>query len=293
MTTGGSLIRVLTIMACSLLLYACSAATPLNLLSGFGQQYEVRTVSYGEDRRQVLDLYVPDTVDADTPVVLFFYGGSWDSGERADYRFVGGALADQGIVAAIADYRVYPQVTFPLFVNDAAKAFATVKRETGTTRPIFVMGHSAGAQIASLLTLDPRYLEREGYDNCADIAGLIGLAGAYDFLPLPFASLAPIFPEETRRQSQPVLFAKGKKPPSLLLHGADDKIVESVDTKILAEGLRASGNRVEAIFYQNVSHAGILGALSPVLTATAPTRTDILTFVVEIQQAQYPGCERT
>ncbi|MCR9137565.1 MAG: alpha/beta hydrolase [Alphaproteobacteria bacterium] len=293
MTTGGCLIRVFTILACSLLLYACSAATPLNLLSGFGQQFEVRTISYGEDRRQAVDIYVPDRVDTDTPVVLFFYGGAWDSGDRADYRFVGGALANQGIITAVADYRVYPQVTFPLFVNDAAKAFAAVKRDTGTSGPIFVMGHSAGAQIAALLVLDPRYLEREGYNNCADVAGLIGLAGAYDFLPLPFASLAPIFPEDTRRQSQPVLFAKGKKPPSLLLHGADDKIVESVDTKILADRLRAGGNRVDAIFYENVSHAGILGALSPALTKTASTRSDILAFVAATQQAQYSGCERT
>jgi len=284
------LIRILTIMACSLLLYACSAATPLNLLAGVGQQFEVRTVAYGDDPRQKLDLYVPGKVDADTPVVLFFYGGSWDSGERADYRFVGAALADKGIITAIADYRVYPQVTFPLFVNDAASAFAAVRRDTGTSHPVFIMGHSAGGQIAALLALDPRYLRREGYDNCRDVAGLIGLAGAYDFLPLPFASLTPIFPAQTRRQSQPSLFARGKKPPSLLLHGADDTIVESVDTKILADRLRASGNRTEAIFYENVSHAGILGALSPVLTATAPTRSDVLAFVDEIRQAQYPGC---
>lgn len=284
------MIRILTIMACSLLLYACSAATPLNLLAGVGQQFDVRTVSYGNDPRQKLDLYVPSDVEADTPVVLFFYGGSWDSGDRADYRFVGASLADKGIITAIADYRVYPQVTFPLFVDDAASAFAAVRRDTGTRHPIFIMGHSAGGQIAALLALDPRYLSREGYDNCRDVAGLIGVAGVYDFLPLPFESLAPIFPVETRRQSQPSLFAKGKKPPSLLLHGADDTIVEPVDTKILSDRLRASGNRTEAIFYENASHAGILGALSPVLVRTAPTRSDVLAFVEDIRQAQYPGC---
>lgn len=284
------MIRALTIFAISLLLFACSAATPLNLLSGVGRQHEVRTISYGEDRRQKLDLYVPSTIDAELPVVLFFYGGSWDSGERADYRFVGNALADHGIIVAIADYRVHPQVTFPTFVEDAAMAFAAVKRDTKTPRPIFVMGHSAGAQIAALLAFDSRYLRLEGYDNCDDVAGFIGLAGPYDFLPLPFPSLVPVFPEKSRRDSQPVLFAEGKNPPSLLLHGADDKIVESIDTKILADRLRANGNQTKAVLYQGVSHAGILGAMSPILTATAPTRTDVAAFIGNVRDAEYPGC---
>lgn len=284
------MIRVLTILAGSLLLFACSAAAPLNLLSGIGRQHEVRTINYGEDHRQKLDLFFPGKTDSDTPVVLFFYGGSWDSGERAEYRFVGHALAANGIITAIADYRVYPQVTFPVFVEDAAKAFSAVKRDTQTRQPIFVMGHSAGAQIAALLAFDPGYLKREGFDNCDDVAGFIGLAGPYDFLPLPFPSLEPVFPENSRPISQPVLFAAGKNPPSLLLHGADDAIVESVDTKILSDRLLASGNQTRAVFYQGVSHAGILGAMSPILTATAPTQADVIQFIDDIQGARYPGC---
>lgn len=282
--------QLICISLCSIFLLACSATTPLNVLSAVGSSSDVRTVQYGDDPRHKLDLYTPVASAQDAPIILFLYGGSWDNGKRSDYRFVGEALSDAGAITAIADYRVYPQVSFPDFVEDAAMAFAAVRRLTESSRPIFVMGHSAGAQIAALLALDPRYLAREGLDTCRDVAGLIGLAGPYDFLPLPFSSLESIFPEDTRRESQPVAFASGRNPPSLLLHGDADTIVEPVDTKILAEKLQTAGNRTTAVFYEGVSHAEILGALSPVLASAAPTKSDIVKFVDNIHRDGYSGC---
>lgn len=282
--------QLVCLTICSMILIACSASAPLNLLSAVGTDNEVRTIGYGSDTRQKLDLYTPATSVADSPIVLFVYGGSWQSGDRSDYRFVGDALAKAGITAAIADYRVYPKVSFPGFVEDAAMAFAALRRQTGTSRPIFVMGHSAGAQIAALLAFDPKYLAREGLDKCRDVAGLIGLAGPYDFLPLPYPSLAPIFPEETRQQSQPIAFADGRNPPSLLLHGSADTVVEPIDTSILAEKLVTAGNRTTAILYEGVTHAEILGALSPVLAGAAPTKSDIMKFIGGIRRDGYSGC---
>lgn len=282
--------RLVCLTVCSMILIACSASAPLNLLSAVGTDNEVRTISYGADIRQKLDLYTPATSVAGSPIVLFIYGGSWQSGDRSDYRFVGDALAKAGITAAIADYRVYPQVSFPGFVEDAAKAFATLRKQTGSATPIFVMGHSAGAQIAALLAFDPKYLTREGLDKCRDVAGLIGLAGPYDFLPLPYPGLAPIFPEETRQQSQPIAFADGRNPPSLLLHGSADTVVEPIDTSILAEKLVTAGNRTTEILYEGVTHAEILGALSPVLAGAAPTKSDIMKFIGGIRRDGYSGC---
>ena len=177
--------RLFGLMLVLMVASACTAATPLNVASNLGSADQLRNISYGSDDRNKYDLYLPADEAADTPIILFFYGGSWENGKRADFRFVGNALADAGIIAAIPDYRVYPEVVFPAFVQDAARAFAAVHRRFGSSRPVFVMGHSAGAHIAALLALDPRYLRQVGLDNCNDVAGLIGLAGPYDFLPLP------------------------------------------------------------------------------------------------------------
>lgn len=270
---------------------ACTAATPLNLASNLGSADQLRNISYGSDDRNKYDLYLPADEAADTPIILFFYGGSWENGKRADFRFVGNALADAGIIAAIPDYRVYPEVVFPAFVQDAARAFAAVHRRFGSSRPVFVMGHSAGAHIAALLVLDPRYLRQVGLDNCNDVAGLIGLAGPYDFLPLPYPRLAKIFPQATRSESQPVAFTSGQKPPALLLHGSNDVVVEPVDTEILSAKLEAAGNDTTTKFYDSVSHAAILGALSPVLTSVAPTKADLQKFVADVQNDELAGCD--
>ncbi|MEX0301652.1 MAG: alpha/beta hydrolase [Leisingera sp.] len=269
---------------------ACTAATPLNIASNLGSTDRQRNISYGNHDRNKYDLYLPAESAADTPVILFFYGGSWENGRRADFRFVGNALAEAGIITAIADYRVYPEATFPAFVHDAARAFAAVHRRFGSSRPLFVMGHSAGAHIAAMLALDPRYLRQAGLDNCNDVAGLIGLAGPYDFLPLPYPRLAEIFPQATRNESQPVAFASGRKPPALLLHGSGDVVVEPVDTETLSARLEAAGNDTTTKFYDGVSHAAILGALSPVLTSVAPTKADILKFVADVENNELTGC---
>ncbi len=277
---------VLVLMVAS----ACTAATPLNIASNLGSTDQKRNISYGSHDRNKYDLYLPANRAADTPIILFFYGGSWENGKRADFRFVGNALAGMGIIAAIADYRVYPEVVFPAFVQDAARAFAAVHKRFGSSRPVFVMGHSAGAHIAALLALDPRYLEQVGLDNCDDVAGLIGLAGPYDFLPLPYPRLSRIFPQATLSESQPVNFASGRKPPALLLHGSSDAVVEPVDTEILSAKLESAGNDTTAKFYDGVSHAAILGALSPVLNSVAPTMDDLLKFVADVQSSDRAGC---
>jgi acetyl esterase/lipase len=70
-----------------------------------------------------LDVYAPGDA-ALAPVVVFFYGGSWEDGKRRWYRYVGDALASSGVVTIIPDYRKYPDVRFPAFMHDAANAVA-------------------------------------------------------------------------------------------------------------------------------------------------------------------------
>ncbi len=169
--------------------------------------------------RGTFDLYVPESATASTPVVVFFYGGGWDGGAKSIYPFVGQSLASEGFIVAIPDYRIYPEVRFPGFVEDGARAVAAVEglvRKGGGgvpagRHPVFLMGHSAGAQIAALLAYDGRYLAKAGASN-ASLAGFIGLSGPYDFLPLKEERYKRIFPPALRDASQPVRFVSAGDP---------------------------------------------------------------------------------
>ena len=217
--------RLALLFAAALSLTACSAVDLLNATSILRGGSVERGIAYGDLPRQRMDIYRPDGADAATPVVMFVYGGSWDSGQRGDYAFVGEALANEGFIAVIPDYRVHPQVTFPAFVEDTALAFARVKRDVAGDRPVFVMGHSAGAHIASLLVLDPTYLRQVGREPCRDVAGLIGASGPYDLLPLTEERYKRVFPVPVRQRAEPLDYAPGRHPPSLLVHSRDDTVV--------------------------------------------------------------------
>ena len=266
--------RIASLAFAALLLAACSGADLLNLTSGLDGRVE-KGVAYGRLDRQRLDIYRPDGRSKAT--ILFIYGGSWQEGERGDYAFVGEALANAGFTTAIPDYRLFPEVKFPDFVNDAAAAFAAVRK--GSEGPVFVMGHSAGAQIAALLTLDPRYLGRHKLSSCRDVAGLIGVSGPYDFLPLQDPEFFPIFPKRTRQQIAPINFADGKHPPSLLIYSRDDEVVKAKNIDNLSRKLRSGGNRVETIVFDGASHAETIGAMARVLRRKAPTYDETVSFV--------------
>lgn len=235
---------------------------------------------FADHARGTYDLYLPPQ-PAGAPVVTFFYGGGWDSGSKADYDFAGRALAALGFVTAIPDYRLVPDVRFPTFLEDcaaSAKASLSAGEKLGAnTNAHFFMGHSAGAYNAVMLALDPKYLAAAG---APAPAGVIGLAGPYDFLPFDVAASINAFgawpkPEET----QPVAFASAAAPRALLLHGAIDETVRPRNTEALAKKLRAAGANVESKIYPEVDHAEILLALSRPFRGKASVLDDVKAFV--------------
>src|SRR4029077_9489300 len=127
----------------------------------FGSYKRHANIAYGPEAQQRLDVYAPEKNAAARPVVVFWHGGRWREGDKSDYRFVGAALAECGYVAVVANYRHYPQVKMPGFMDDAARAALWAQangREFGAAPGrLFLMGHSAGAHLAALLALDPRY----------------------------------------------------------------------------------------------------------------------------------------
>jgi acetyl esterase/lipase len=262
------------------LLTACSQVA-LNLVVPGGYRV-VRDLVYGPDPRQKLDLYVPEKLTGPAPVLLFFYGGSWTGGSKALYPAFGQAFASKGIITAVADYRLYPQVRYPAFVEDGARAFTWLHIHAaeygGDPSGLFLAGHSAGAYIAVMLAADPSYLKAAGAD-LASVRGVIGIAGPYDFLPLKDDKLIAIFGGANRSETQPIHYIDGVRSPMLLATGTEDTVVSPANTSRLAERLRATGSRVEERHYPGIGHIGIILSLLPGLRGQTNLYTDMLKFV--------------
>ena len=241
-----------------------------------------KNLEFDGPNRLDLDAYASSTA-ANAPVVVFFYGGSWESGKRKWYSYVGRTLASNGIVTFIPDYRKYPDVQFPEFVYDGAKAMRWVRDHAaefgGDPTRIYVMGHSAGGQIAALIACDERYLKSVGME-LSDLSGMIGLAGAYSFLP--FVEEEPqIFgaSETDQHDSQPINFVNNKQPPMLLLQGDADDEVEPSNAIKMAERAHARGASAELKLYPGVGHASIILSLARGHSSREPTLNDIVTFI--------------
>jgi len=275
-----------TLMAGLAGLSGCSSLGTLNavnsLTPGDGGTVRVATdIAFGSDPRQMLDIYTPEGVTK-APVVVFFYGGSWNSGRRQDYAFAARALAAQGFVVVVPDYRLVPQVKFPAFVEDGAAAVAWTRAHIaehgGDPARIGVTGHSAGAYIALMLALDPQWLAKAGAPGT--IKAAVGLAGPYDFLPFVpggAADLALGGPGDLT-MTQPIRFASSSAPPVLLLNGAGDTTVLPRNATNLAAALTAKGAVAEARIYPEIGHIGILLAISKPFRSKAPALADSAGF---------------
>lgn len=269
----------------ALLAGACSPVAVLNALAPREGVRETTGLAYAAGERHGIDVYAPKDAEG-APVVVFLYGGSWESGDRGMYRFLGASLASAGVVCMVPDYRVWPEVGFPGFVQDAAQAVGWARRNAtahgGAADRLVLMGHSAGAHIATLLALDEAYLGAEGLRPAGALRGVVGLAGPYDFLPLRSPTLQAIFGAEGRwPASQPVNHVAPGAPPMLLATGDADSVVLPRNTQSLAARLRAADNAVQAVTYGGIGHREILGAFAPGLRFLAPVRQDVLRFVTE------------
>jgi acetyl esterase/lipase len=266
----------------ALVLAACSPVAMLNATVS-KEGYDLhRDIPYGPETRHRLDIYVPQGLQGPAPVLLFFYGGNWQSGSKETYLALGQQFASRGIVTVIADYRLYPEVRYPDFLKDCAASFAFVQREiarfSGDPARIFLAGHSAGAYNAVMLGADPRYLKEAGASLEA-VRGVIGIAGPYDFLPLTDDSLVTMFGGRNRTDTQPITYIDGKRPPMLLVTGDEDSTVRPHNTHNMAARLREKGSNVEERSYEGIGHLGIILSLSPVFPTKTPLREDMLRFI--------------
>lgn len=274
---------LVVLLLLSMGLFACRPVDMLNALTPDAGYRMSPDVAYGELSRQSLDLYRPTKPRAmPAPVVVFFYGGSWNSGDRADYRFVGQLLAAEGFVVVIPDYRLYPAVRFPAFLEDGAAALRwtqdRISAYGGNPRRLFLMGHSAGAYNAMMLGLDRRYGVAAGFDG-TEVCGIVGLAGPYDFA-FDSELLRGIFGSaKPPADALPVTFADAPAAPVLLVAGKADKTVNPENSVSLARHLEAAGNPVRLLEYPDLDHVDVVLQLSSFWQSKSAVRDEIIAFL--------------
>jgi acetyl esterase/lipase len=258
-----------------------SPAMMLNLTMPRSGYRVERDLPYGMGPRQRFDFYLPKTISAPAPVLLFFYGGAFRAGRKDEYRIVGEAFAGKGIIVAVADYRISPAARFPDFLEDGAAALAAVHARApefgGDPARIFLAGHSAGAYIAVMLAADPSYV-RAAKGDPSWIRGIVGIASSYGSFA-PGSQPNRVFEGRPPSETQPAYFIDGKRPPMLLLSGGKDTIASREGARSLVAKLRSAGSEVEEIVYPKAGHMGIILSLAPRFRHIAPLRDDIARFV--------------
>lgn len=266
----------------SAVLPGCAPVDALNALVATDGVVVTQNIAYAPGPRGGLDLYRPAHPAGRPPLVVFIYGGSWQSGRKDDYRFVAAPLAQAGLVVAVPDYRLSPEVRYPDFLRDCADAVAFAKAHAGDWGAdpdrLFLVGHSAGGYNALMLALDARWLAGAGLDRSA-LAGVVGISAPANFLPIREDDIRAVFaPAPTLEETQPINHVDSGAPPVLLLHGEADRTVAPRNSLTLAAKLREAGVPVQLRMYPGVGHITIVTAFTSFLRRGAPTLSDVVAF---------------
>ena len=284
----GALALVISVFAFARMVPAPNQLDLINMLTpgDSGVDRVAKGVVFDRATGLKLDVWAPKQKStAKLPVLIFFYGGGWFAGDRGHYGFAGKAYAARGFVVVIPDYRKVPQVRFPQFNEDGAHAARwvqdNIEKFGGDPKRVTLSGHSAGAYIAMMLTLDRHYLRDVGVVPDF-VRATVGLAGPYDFLPLDSKRAINAFyawpkPYET----QPITFARADAPPIMLLTGTADDTVKPRNAIVLARRLHGLGAVAEFKAYPDLTHEDLVMALSKPFRGKGTVLDDSATFLLE------------
>jgi acetyl esterase/lipase len=263
--------------------YALSVMDPFNLPASMdsGTVKVGDGIAYADGPRHKLDVYAPEARGAAAPVVFFIYGGGWSRGERSDYQFAGRALASRGFVVVIADYRLVPEVRYPGFLEDSAKALRWVQDNIaqygGDPNRLFLAGHSAGAYNAVMLSLDPSFLRE--YGVTMPILGVAALSGPYDFYPFEYGEVRDTFGSASNPEgTQPINLVTSDSPPMYLATGTTDPIVRMQNTERFAQKLKDNGVWVTTRYYEGFGHMEPVIAMGALWRWRMPVLDDMVAF---------------
>lgn len=186
-----------------------------------------------------------------TPIVMFWHGGSWKGGSKKTYRFVGKALQKMGAQAVIMEYPVFPEQTFPGFIDDCRLAVKLIK-EKYPDRPLFVMGHSAGAHLAIITTMT---------DSTGFIKGCVAVATPCTINKHYYRD---IFDDALKNNMQDPRSYASQIPAGAkfcLIHGRRDRIVSIKDSYGLQKMLEENGVSSQLLISKFSGHLAILPAI--------------------------------
>ena len=262
-TTGYLALATATLVALAAL------AVPSEALDGaIFNVVEHRDIDYvaGEDyadNKDRLDVFMPEGL-TDAPVVVYFHGGGLQNGTKAIGEGLGKQLAARGIGLVTANYRLSPSVMHPAHMEDAAAAFAWTKRNIanygGDPDRVFVSGHSAGAYLAALMAVDPRYVEAHGL-RLSDIRGAIPIS---PFLFVEDQDIAPSRPKTVWGTDEAVWldasvtpYIGASKPPMLFIYADGDDDWRREQNQRLAAELSAAGNDAAVIEIADRTHGSV------------------------------------
>ena len=272
------------------LMTACSPVGFLNLITPSSNYSLAKDVPYGELERQKLDIYKAETPKANAPVIVFIHGGSWKDGSKDIYKFLGDGFAREGYDVVVPNYRLYPEVKFPSFVEDAAKAVAFASNRY-PERPLAVIGHSAGGHMVTLLGTNGDYLRAEGVDMCARVSSIVGLApptGAYPLKEEPFIT---IFPERFSGKDAPLNNVDSPSPPMFLINGGKDTTVGPKNSEELAAAINARGGKAVFKLYPELDHTGPVKVMSKYFDGDSTLKADVIDFIDKAATVQGSYCQ--
>jgi len=262
-----------------ILLSACSSLSvgSVNYLAKLGDYQSVDDIVYAKNPSNTLDIYIPSAAPQNKPfpVIIFIYGGCWGecvSLYKEDYEFVADALTSKGYLVVIPNYTMSPEVMFKEMIKDLEKVITWTKKDiktyNGDSNNIFIMGHSSGAHLALMLSLNEEYLNQE---SRASIRGGIGISGPYDFIPYTQPYLTRVFgKQEDAQYSQILNFVHENEVPLLLMYGKEDKVIHKRNIINLTKKVQDIKEEVKAKYYEGLDHQGIISAF------TRPFRDDVL-----------------
>jgi len=266
------------ILAVAAALTSCAPVSILNGITPASTFDRTKNVSFGERERDVLDIYRSEKPKADSPVLLFVHGGSWDSGSKSIYKFLAEGFTKSGYDIVVPNYRIYPEAKFPNFLEDNAKAVAYTA-ETFPGREIVLLGHSAGAYNVLMLGLRDEYLSGAGVDRCATVSGVVGLAAPTGIVPLESERLVEIFPDRFTADDAVLKNVTGPAPAVFLGHGESDTTVYPKNSTALAEKITARGGSAVVEIYPGQSHTDVVKVLSRHFDGGTTLKADIVKFI--------------
>lgn len=256
------------------------------LNGGDGAIRQVAAMRYGSDPAQKLEMFVPQGAKGPLPVVMFIHGGSWASGDPHDYRFIARTLCARGYAVVLAGYRLYPKARYPAMLEDGAAALRWVHENAAKfgadPARLALMGHSAGAYNAVMLTLDRQWLDHAGLDERA-IRGTVALAGPFDFLPFDTDATIDTFgaaPDPS--MTQPINFVRGDAPPLLLVTGDADTRVKPRNSRRLARLLTEAGVPNQPVLLEGVTHEKIIMMFARPFSRDARALDAVLPFLARV-----------